>query len=56
MSQPTTIELTDFQRFLTIHKGFTTIEAIELCKGGDHEAYLKLWSEFEVNSKSEKGN
>ncbi len=45
------IGLSDFQRFLTLRKGFTTTEAISLCERGDRAEYVRLWAEFEAFSK-----
>lgn len=55
MSEP--IVLTDFQRWLTTSKGFTTTQAIDVCTEHRlHEVYVRLWSEFESKNQCDGGS
>ncbi len=47
LNGPTLLELSPFQRWLTSEKQMTTTEAIAVCESGSHEAYVRLWAEWE---------
>ncbi len=53
LNAPIEIDLSDFQVFLTTRKAMTSTEAIAICRDHSHEAYLRLWAEFEAACKLE---